>query len=153
MSSRKTISNSNKGFSSSKSQVSRKSSSYSSAARSLSSYSNIYIYDRSLLNRYESVNHYYYNPYLYHSVYHSVVPEYIFQSTLTAEQIAAADDTEVDISAVQNPEVDTYWITIKIKDEEKRILVTKNQYEKISAHDKIELINNKIYLNGDLLED
>lgn len=87
-----------------------------------------------------------YNPFYMGSSFYFY--SWLFHSSYTHDQKQILTAQGIDPKVVKNPDVDTYWLTIKDGDEEKIVGVTKSQYDKIQEGQKISVSNGKVLFDG-----
>lgn len=96
---------------------------------------------------YSNPSSYIYNPYR-----HSFYNYYLYSSLWNTSNSQVINNAGIDQNKLLHPKETTYWITInRGKKEPLKVLVTKSQYDKINVNDKLEVKNQKLYINGEVV--
>lgn len=92
-------------------------------------------------------NTYVYNPYINNNK--SFYNYYLYSSLWNVANTQVINNSGIDQEKLLHPAQTTYWISInRGNGEPLKVLVTKSQYDKIKINDKIEVKNQKLYING-----
>lgn len=121
------------------------------AARSSISRAAMSAYSGFNVNKsYNSPNSYVYNPYMNNNLF--FYNYYLYSSLWNISEQSTIKASGIDQEKLLHPAEPTYWVTVtREKGEPVKVLVTKSQFDKININDKIEVAKRVLTVNGQQL--